>query len=163
MKISGLPDVRAMLQELPLKIEKKAATDAMVDSAERMAEAARQNAGKSRRTGKLQDAIGVYRKTAKSQRKTKVSVNKDVGEAYVGVGYRRGSQGYAPHAHLVEFGTGPRFQKTTGRYVGQMPAKPFMRPAFDAEKVGYIRLFSVALLARLNKALAKYRAKGRRK
>lgn len=31
----------------------------------------------------------------------------------------------APHAHLVEFGTGPRFHKSTGKYVGEMPANPF--------------------------------------
>ena len=40
----------------------------------------------------------------------------------------------APHAHLVEYGTGPRRQKTTGRYTGQMPAIPFFRPAVDATK-----------------------------
>lgn len=35
-------------------------------------------------------------------------------------------------AHLVEFGTGPRYQ-ANGRYVGEMPAQPFLRPAFDQE------------------------------
>jgi hypothetical protein len=33
--------------------------------------------------------------------------------------------------HLVEFGTAPRTQQTTGRYTGRMPANPFMRPALD--------------------------------
>jgi len=42
--------------------------------------------------------------------------------------------GKAPHAHLVEYGTGPRYQKKTGRYTGQMPARPFFRPAWDENK-----------------------------
>jgi len=40
----------------------------------------------------------------------------------------------APHAPLVEYGTGPRKQKSTGRSTGQMPARPFMRPAYEAIK-----------------------------
>ncbi len=38
----------------------------------------------------------------------------------------------APHAHLIEFGTSARYQKTTGRYTGIGPAKPFFRPAVDS-------------------------------
>ena len=38
---------------------------------------------------------------------------------------------YAPLAHLIEFGTAPRYQKK-GRYTGVMPARPFMRPALEA-------------------------------
>lgn len=37
----------------------------------------------------------------------------------------------APHAHLVEHGTGPRYQDETGKYVGEMPANPYWRPAWD--------------------------------
>ncbi len=40
----------------------------------------------------------------------------------------------APHAHLVEYGTGPRYQKRPKKYVGEMPAKPFFRPAVEATK-----------------------------
>jgi HK97 gp10 family phage protein len=38
----------------------------------------------------------------------------------------------APHAHLIEFGTKPRMQKTTGCYTGIGPARPFFRPAVDS-------------------------------
>ena len=38
----------------------------------------------------------------------------------------------APEAHLIEFGTSRRYQKTTGRYTGIGPAKPFFRPAVDS-------------------------------
>lgn len=37
----------------------------------------------------------------------------------------------APHAHLIEYGTSARYQKTTGRYTGMGPARPFWRPAVD--------------------------------
>ena len=40
----------------------------------------------------------------------------------------------APHDHLVEYGTAPRTQKTTGRFTGTMPAHPFFRTAVDTNK-----------------------------
>lgn len=50
----------------------------------------------------------------------------------------------APHAHLVEYGTGPRYGKKgtkayIGKYFGVMPSKPFMRPAVDEKKTDVIR------------------------
>lgn len=44
------------------------------------------------------------------------------------VGLRRP---FSSLTHLLEFGTGPRVQKTTGRSTGSMPAQPFMRPALE--------------------------------
>lgn len=35
---------------------------------------------------------------------------------------------------FIERGTGPRVQKKTGRRTGSMPAKPFLRPAFESAK-----------------------------
>ena len=53
-----------------------------------------------------------------------------------------GANSRAPHAHMVEFGTNERIGKKrtkgerdyTGRRFGIMPAKPFLRPAFDSKK-----------------------------
>ena len=39
------------------------------------------------------------------------------------------------HQHLVEFGTGPRYQ-ASGKYVGQMPANPFFRRSIDQARGG---------------------------
>lgn len=39
------------------------------------------------------------------------------------------------HAHLVEFGTGPRYT-SSGAYRGQMPANPFFRRSIDEAKSG---------------------------
>ena len=48
------------------------------------------------------------------------------------LGERFAALGVAPtrYAHLVEFGTAPRVSKS-GRNSGQMPARPFMRPALE--------------------------------
>lgn len=39
-----------------------------------------------------------------------------------------------PHGHLVESGTGPRYKKKTGQYVGRMTPAPFFVPAVDATR-----------------------------
>lgn len=41
------------------------------------------------------------------------------------------------HAHLVEFGTGPRRQKN-GMSTGSAPAQPFLFPAWESERPKYI-------------------------
>lgn len=38
-----------------------------------------------------------------------------------------------PHAHLLEFGTGPRTQTKTGRYTGSVSPIPMLQPAWDLE------------------------------
>lgn len=71
----------------------------------------------------LADSITVSTKLTRRQRTSRVKA----GAVEVFVGPR------ARHAHLVEFGTGPRYHKS-GKYVGQMPAQPFMRPAWDSRR-----------------------------
>ena len=63
------------------------------------------------------------------------------------VGPRRGgpNNGYA--GHLIEYGTAPR-QKADGTSTGTMPARPFVRPAYDetAEQVSQIIQDEVAAI-----------------
>lgn len=61
------------------------------------------------------------------------------------------------HGHLVEFGTGARYQKTTGRYVGVMPARPFMRPAWDANKMRVLETMRTEIWTVLRKAVQRLR------
>jgi len=77
----------------------------------------------------------------------------------------------APHAHLVEFGTGPRklkkptpFEIMPGEWItlkqtGSAPAKPFMRPAFDETKQEVL----IAMLKHMVKSMAKEVEKMNRK
>jgi HK97 gp10 family phage protein len=53
---------------------------------------------------------------------------------------------------FVERGTGPRVQKTTGRSSGSMPARPFLRPAFDVRRREASRLFFESLKRRVMEA-----------
>ena len=53
----------------------------------------------------------------------------------------RGSKG-APHAHLVEYGARG----------GQMPARPYWRPAYDASRDAIFALVKAAVIANIRKA-----------
>lgn len=50
--------------------------------------------------------------------------------------YPRGWKG--SHRHLVEYGTAPRTQKTTGRFTGRVKAQPFMGPAEKKNEPQYM-------------------------
>lgn len=71
----------------------------------------------------LRDSIAVSSRLKRRQRQTRLRAG--AVEVYVGPRVR--------HAHLVEFGTGPRYTKS-GRYTGQVAPRPFMRPAWEAQK-----------------------------
>ena len=66
----------------------------------------------------------------------------------------------SPRAHLEEFGTGPRFHKS-GKYVGIMRARPFMRPAWDMTKQQVLDRLRVDLAREIEKAVGR-RAKAAR-
>ena len=67
----------------------------------------------------------------------------------------------AYHAHLVEFGTGPRYHES-GRYVGEMPAQPFLRPAFDAEAAPSLDRLKPILASEIEKAVSRRAARAAR-
>lgn len=61
----------------------------------------------------------------------------------------------SPLAHLFEFGTAPRTQKTTGRYTGIMPAEPFVRPSFDNNKTDAIAAIKREITVEIGKSTAR--------
>lgn len=63
----------------------------------------------------------------------------------------------APHAHLIEFGTAPRRQKSTGRYTGQVSPQPFMRPAWDQHEDKIKRELPATLWREIYKAARRVR------
>lgn len=158
-KIEGIDHIRTVLQELPKSTEKRAVRDAMVDAADVFVDDA--VARVPVREGRLRDSIVRTWRIIKSQERGTKKPGKDGARAFVGPNYSRtaaSSKGYAPHGHLVEYGTGPRYTKA-GAYRGETPAQPYMRPAFDTQKGTYIRNFSAALLERIDKAVARLRKK----
>jgi len=76
--------------------------------------------------------------------------------------YRVFTDGSAPHAHLVEYGTGPRKLdqprevNINGTWVtiertGSMPAKAFLRPALDQNDIEVLREMKIKAAERLAK------------
>lgn len=71
---------------------------------------------------------------------------------YVGPVQEDGS--HAPHAHLIEFGTGPRAHKS-GKYVGFVTPQPFMRPAWDAWSPRMLEELGRLMWIEIEKAVAR--------
>lgn len=164
MKLTGVKEVERVFQKLPGAIQRKSVSDAMQEEALPIVADAKARAPVApKEGGTLRDAITVSTKLSKSQRKAADRKGKDVVAAYVGPSYERFGGKFAPHGHLVEFGTGPRFHKKTGKYVGEMPAQPFMRPAFDGGKVGFVQRFGPRLADIVERAAATVKTAIRRK
>jgi len=64
----------------------------------------------------------------------------------------------APHAHLIEFGTGPRHHRD-GKFVGAVMPEPFMRPAWDAVSPDMLDTLKKEIWLEIEKTLARVRAR----
>jgi len=114
----------------------------------------------------LRDSVEITSALKRSQKKDGRRVGKDEIVMYVGSS--------APHAHLVEWGTEERQHKTPttapiGDVVrvvqgtGRMPAKPYLRQAWEATKNGIMKIFADEMkkeIERAAKTLAAKAAKG---
>lgn len=60
----------------------------------------------------------------------------------------------APHAHIIEYGTGPRYH-ADGKYVGSSPPDPFLRPAFEEEWKTALEGLESEIAAAIKKAIVK--------
>lgn len=121
MRLVGARELEANLLELPRRLQSGTLTRALRRVAEPIGDAAKRNRGE----GDLADKIIVARQLSRRQRRQRGRAAPGTKTIYVGVRPSR-------HAHLVEFGTGPRYTKS-GAYRGMMPAQPFMRPAWDSQ------------------------------
>lgn len=121
LSISGGRDLEAALKEMAKTTAKNTARKAMRNSLSPVATAAKSLAPVGP-TGNLRESVAISHKLTPSQAAEAGREGRDVAHMYVGAS--------APHAHLVEFGTGPRHHKS-GKFVGAMPPNPWMRPAWD--------------------------------
>jgi HK97 gp10 family phage protein len=95
-------------------------------------------------SGALRDSITASTRLAKSQAKKHRKMFRDdrlASEVFVGPSYNLGAGGR--HGHLLEFGT------------VHMSPQPFMRPAFDSDKMQLLNRVGVNLRSELNKSLAR--------
>lgn len=133
----GADELEAALRALPDSLRKGLVERALMHAAEPIAAYARGRV--SYRTGHTQSRIKVSTRLSRRQRRK----SKEFAEAFVGASPSRA-------AHLIELGTKPRFHKS-GKSTGQMPARPFLRPAFDAEKENALRILGEDLWLEIEK------------
>lgn len=140
-------ELEYMLNQLPKEMSKTVLRNALKKAAKPTQEAAEANAPVGP-TGNLKGGIIVSTKLKDRTVRSKTGVIVFVGADAV----------KAPHAHLVEFGTGPRFHES-GKYVGQMPANPFFRNAWDATKKQDLDVFTSEMGNELQKAVRRLKGK----
>ena len=100
----------------------------------------------AKRSGNLRRSIGAVSPKGSG---TKVSVK---------VGPRTGGKWKGFHGHLVEFG---HALVRGGKVIGHVPAKPFMRPAWDTNKGGVLRTIGREIGPRIEKEAARLAKKHR--
>lgn len=143
MKIEGAGDIERALAELARGTAKGVMRRAMRRALQPVAEAADNSAFEIAITSRLTPRQ--YGQARGDRGPSRVTL-------YVGPVESDGSP--APHAHLVEFGTGPRTH-ASGKYVGAVMADPFMRPAWDANLADMLAILRREVWAEIEKAAAR--------
>lgn len=145
--VDGGEELAAVFDELP-----KSLTDAVLRATAKkaLAPVAATAASMVRRDdGDVADSITVS--TTLSKRQKKLFRRRGEIAVYAGPSPPQGAAG-----HLIEFGTGPRYHKS-GKFVGIMPASPFMRPAWDAHSGQVLQTMRDEIWGVLKKAVARLR------
>lgn len=158
--IPGAEALEASLRELGEAAEIRSTLSAsLMEAAEPMARAAR--AGAPRKTGAMYETIDVAKTLSRRQRRAAdryAADNPTNATVYVG------AKPIGPSV-LLEFGTTLRHWKT-GKSTGSVPARPFMRPAFESEKMHSLELLGRLIWVQIEKAakrIARRTAKAARK
>lgn len=175
MRLVGARELDRNLRTLPKRLARNTLLRALTKAAQPIADDARSRAEAIKATGKNASKIEVSNKLSRRQRAG--ARRKLPGEVIVYIGVRP-----SPVAHLIEFGTGPRY--TTGggdarrgrgkkaargggggAYRGQMKPQPFMRPAWDTKHRAALDEFGRILGQEIEataKRLARREARGTR-
>lgn len=155
LEIKGARELEAALNALGQdRLIKSTNRRALLNAAKPAVATARRLAPK--KSGRMSEKIDVSSTLSRRQRR--------------GGGYRRDPNvahvfmGAAPRgpAVLAEFGTGPRYQKRSRKFVGAMPAQPFMRPAWEQHKTKILDDYTSELWIQIEKSakrLARRQAK----
>lgn len=142
--VVGLRQILKRLESLEPKKQKTAMQRAMLKAARpivRAAKASAPSSGKKRKNEagrKLNLKDNIKARAFRKLRKGEISAVKISN---------------APHAHLLEFGTQERVQESTGRRLGEGPAKPFLGPAVTANEDAFMQAFADELEIQIAKAL----------
>ncbi|TNJ39251.1 hypothetical protein [Phaeobacter sp. B1627] len=152
MRIEGAGDIERALAELARGTAKGVMRRAMKKSLKPVADLA---------GGVSPFTIAVTSKlTARQRKEARGDRGRSKVVLYVGPVQPDGAD--APHAHLYEFGTGVRVQASTGRSTGAMPARPFLRPAWDAGQAVMLATLRREVWAEIEKSVERARRKAAR-
>ncbi|SMP32173.1 hypothetical protein SAMN06265373_108141 [Shimia sagamensis] len=80
-------------------------------------------------------------------------------ESAFGVSMFVGNTQAAPHAHLLEWGTAPRYHES-GKYVGAVAPQPMLTPAWDTRKDQILSGLAAALRAEIAATVSRRAKKG---
>lgn len=138
VKVEGLRELERALKELPRATGKNVLRRALTKAGAPIEADAERLAPV--RTGHLVQSIGTGRKLTRRQRKQHRPESPV--EVFVGAA--------EPKAHLQEFGTGAG------------PAQPFLRPAFDSNKMRALDMVKTELATEIEKARARLARKAAR-
>lgn len=141
MKLVGAKELERNLLALPEITAKRVLTRALLKVSEPIVENAQ--ARSPRHYGKNMSKIVVSATLSRRQRR---GTRKEAGVRTVYIGVRP-----SPVAHLIEFGSGPRYHRS-GKSTGVMPAQPFLRPAWDGGKFKALDDFGVILGREIERA-----------
>lgn len=123
MRMDGFREIEKALAQIPAGTAKGVARRAMRKELQPVAAMAN-----AFWPGSDDDVFRITSRLARGQRGPREAAS--VTNMFVGA---PGGRAGTPEAHLIEFGTGPRFQKN-GRFTGSVSPTPMLQPAWDANK-----------------------------
>ena len=159
LKITGTNEVLKTIRALPEELMKKAERFVLREGAKPILEAAKANAGASKRTGTLLKSLGISVRKVKARGGTSqmtARVGARSGGKWKLKGMTTNKKGKtstsvadpSKYAHLVELGT------------SHSAAKPFIRPAIESGKGQALNNMAASLDKFLTKTCAAIKAKG---
>jgi HK97 gp10 family phage protein len=142
VSVEGLADLEREMTQLSKSAGRRVLRNSLQKSTPQLIQEMKSNAPVN--SGALRDSITASTKLAKRQSGIHRKMFRDdrlSAEVFVGPSYNLGAGGR--HAHLLEFGT------------VNMSPQPFMRPAFDGDKMSLLGRVENNLRNELNKSLAR--------
>lgn len=130
IEIKGVDELLRKLRQLPEKVQKRVVVGAVRAAAKPLIKEARAKVPVD--TGNLKKSIGVTKRRSKNKNIIHFSISPRKGGKYNGF-----------YGHFVEFGT------------SKMPAKPFLRPAFESKGKETIEAAKQYMARRIDKELKK--------
>ena len=125
--LEGLERLESLLEQLPIKLQRKALRSSLQHGTEIVKEEARRNCPKRKPAhGWMAFVEDLDQPSLHDNIVSKVTVSKTRAWGRVGIDYKK-----VRHGHLVEFGTEPHRQKKLGIQHPGARKRPFMRPAVD--------------------------------